>query len=312
MSHISLFRLIFTTVVICSAAGKVTATETPEVVRMVITAAFVSERGLPVYEDLAKYLTRHLKIETKVIGGLSYAESDMLLKQGVIQVGFVCGLPYTRAFRDGDYKLLAVPVMALKEGVFPDVPGYEKTPGKYFSYTIVRKDSLLKSWQDLRGHRYAYNDHNSNSGYNMPRYKLVQLGARSWEDWFSKVTVSGSHEQSIRLVARGFVDASSVDSLVLDYDRSIGDADALNVKVIEVLHPGGAGTPPVVISSRADPVLAEKLKQALLKMHNDPDGQRILKKALMLRFDPPNDRNYDDIRQMAAAAHRFGFRDHRP
>ena len=279
--------------------------------KMVVTAAFVSDKGLPVYQALADYLGKKLKRDAKLISGLTYTESDLLLSQGIIQVGFVCGLPYTHAIKAGSYRLLAMPVMALKTGAYPDVPGYENVPGKYFSYTIVRKNAPLKSWQDLRGHSYVYNEQNSNSGYNMPRYKLVRLGARSWEDWFSQIRVSGSHEESIRLVSRGFVDASSVDSLVLDFDRSIKDPDALNVRVIEVLgYPQGAGITPVVISNKADPRLASELQAALLNMHKDPEGRRILAKALILRFDAPNDKNYDDVRQMEQAARDAGFRDH--
>lgn len=123
----------------------------------VVTAAFVSEKGMPVYQEIASYLGKKLKLDARVISGLSYSESDMLLKQGIIQAGFVCGLPYTHAMKEGTYTLAAIPVMAMKKGVYPDVPGYENVPGKYFSYTIVRKDSPLKSWQELRGRSYAYN-----------------------------------------------------------------------------------------------------------------------------------------------------------
>jgi phosphonate transport system substrate-binding protein len=278
---------------------------------VVVTAAFVSEEGLPIYQELADYLGKKVNLEAKVISGLTYDESDMLLNKGIIQIGFVCGLPYTHAKKTGTYRLLGIPVMALKKGIYPDVPGYENVPGKYYSYTIVRKDSPLKNWQDLRGHSYAYNEQNSNSGYNMPRYKLVQLGARSWEDWFSTIKVSGSHEESIRLVSSGAVDASSVDSLVLDYERSINLPDALNVKVIEVLgYPKGAGAVPVVISNKTDPGLVEKLQHALLNMQHDPEGRSILKKALILHFSPPDDKNYDDVRHMEQAAKISGFHDH--
>lgn len=278
-------------------------------VKMVVTAAFVSDKGMQIYEDIAGYVGRRLGWELEVISGLSYEESDALLNKGLIQIGFVCGLPYVHQASRGYYRLLAVPVMALKKGTFPDAMGYEDVPGKYYSYTIVRKDSPIAGWEELRGRTYAFSDTHSNSGYNMPRYKLVQLGARSWEDYFSKVVVSGSHEESIRLVARGMVDASSVDSLVLDYDRSIGDPDALNVRIIEHLHPGGAGIPPVVISNRVDPAIFQAFKRILLHMHEDPEGKRILARALISRFAPPDDSNYDDIRRMEQAARDAGFRD---
>jgi len=303
LKHLAVF------VALLSSAAASCAAE--QGIKMVVTAAFVSDKGLPIYEDLAKYLGKKTGRDAKVVSGLSYDESDKLLNQGIIQLGFVCGLPYTHAKQAGTYRLLAIPVMAMKKGTFPDVPGYENIPHKYFSYTIVRKDSPLKSWQDLRGHSYAYNEQNSNSGYNMPRYKLVQLGVKSWQDWFSKISVSGSHEESIRLVASGAVDASSVDSLVLDYDRSIKNPDALNVKVIEVLgYPKGAGIVPVVISNKADPKMAHDIQAALLNMHHDPEGRRILQKALILRFDLPDDKNYDDIRMMEQAAKKSGFIDY--
>lgn len=281
----------------------------PKSVKMVVTAAFVSDKGVKVYDGLSTYLSKKLGWEVKVVSGLSYAEADDMLDKGTIQVGFVCGLPYTHKFAEGKYELAAIPVMGMKKGTFADANGYEDIPGKYYSYTIVRKDSPIASWADLKGKSYAFNDMGSNSGYNMPRYKLVQLGAKGW-DYFSKVVVSGSHEESIRLVSKGAVDASSVDSLVLDYDRSIKDPDALNVKIIEHLHPGGAGAPPVVISKKADPEIKKSLTDALTGMHNDPDGKKILEQALLLRFDAPNDANYDDIRKMEKAAKDAGFKDH--
>lgn len=279
-------------------------------VKMVVTAAFVSESGMPVYREIADYVAGKIGRKAVVVSGASYSEADMLLDRGIIQVGFVCGLPYTHKSSEGKYTLLAIPVVATRSGRFADATsGYENTPGKYYSYTIVRKDSPLQSWADLKGKSYAFSETNSNSGYNMPRYKLVQLGAKSWEDWFSRVLVSGSHEESIRLVSQGIVDASSVDSLVLDYDRSIGNADALNVRIIEQLFPGGAGIPPVVLSSKADPALGLQLQQALLDMHNDLQGRKILDKALLSHFASPDDSNYNDVRRMEAAARKAGFRD---
>lgn len=278
-------------------------------IKIVVTAAFVSEKGMAVYKDLADYLSKKLGWNVRVVSGLSYTEADEMLEKGMIQVGGVCGLPYIHSFAQSKYELLAIPVMALKKGRWADAPGYEDVPGKYYSYTIVHKDSPIGSWAELKGRKYAFNDMNSNSGYNMPRYKLVQLGAKSWNEYFSKVIVSGSHEESIRLVANKTVDASSVDSLVLDYDRHISETNAMNVKIIEVLHPGGAGTPPMVISKKAEPSVKEKLTDALLNMNKDPEGIKVLEKALMLRFDPPNDSNYDDIRKMEKAAKDAGFKD---
>lgn len=282
--------------------------QSPEI-KMAVTAAFVSERGMPVYLEIAKYLGDRLKRKATLVSGVSYSEADLLLEKGIIQIGFVCGLPYVEEHAQGNFTMVAIPVVSPKKRFFPGEKVLPAIPDKYYSYTIVRKDSGLKNWADLRGKRYAYSERNSNSGYNMPRYKLVQLGAKSWQDYFSHVVVSGSHEESIRMVADGEVDASSVDSMVFDYDRSIGNPDSLNVRIIETLFRGGAGAPPVVMSSRSDPQLRKQVEHILVDMDKDPEGRKILKKALLLRFDPPDDANYDDIRRMVSAAHAAGFKD---
>ncbi len=277
-------------------------------VKIVVTAAMTSLKGIPVYDEMAKYFSKKLGWNIKVVSNLSYAEADNMLDKGVIQVGFVCGLPYVEKVAQGKYELIAIPVMSMKKGAFSDARGYDDVPGKYYSYTIVRKDSPLKTWADLKGKSYAFSDVGSNSGYNLPRAKLISIGARDWS-YFSKVVVSGSHEESIRLVASGVVDASSVDSLVLDYDRMVNDAAALNVRIIE--HLGPAGIPPVVISKKADPSLKQAMMDVLLAMHKDPEGKKILDKAMVTRFDPPVDRNYDDVRAYAKAAKEAGFVDYK-
>jgi phosphonate transport system substrate-binding protein len=279
-------------------------------VKMVVTAAFVSDKGLNIYKDIADYMGRKLKQDISLVTGTTYEESDLLLEHGIVQVGFICGLPYVRKAKMGKYHLIAMPIMAIDNSRFADAPSYLDTPGKYFSYTIVHRESKIQSWADLRGKSYAYNDKQSNSGYNMPRHKLVTLGAKSWEDYFSHIFVSGSHEKSIKMVAHGHVDASSVDSLVLDYDRTHGDPDALNVRIIEVLFKGGAGIPPVVVNETVDVGLRQKLQTILTTMHETKEGRDLLSRALIDRFAPPDDSNYDDIRKMEAAAFAAGFIDH--
>ncbi len=277
-------------------------------VKIVVTAAMTSLKGIPVYDEMAKYFSKKLGWNIKVVSNLSYAEADNMLDKGIIQIGFVCGLPYIHKFAEGKYELVAVPIMSMKKGMFADARGYEDIPGKYYSYTIVHKDSPLKTWADLKGKTYAFSEMGSNSGYNLPRSKLVSIGAKDWK-YFSKVVVSGSHEESIRLVASGVVDASSVDSLVLDYDRVAKDAAALNVRIID--HLGPAGIPPVVVSKRADPSIKKALMDVMLNMHNDPEGKKILAKAMVTRFDPPNDRNYDDIRIAEKMARDINFADYK-
>ncbi|HEY0094137.1 MAG TPA: PhnD/SsuA/transferrin family substrate-binding protein, partial [Archangium sp.] len=99
--------------------------------------------------------------------------------------------------------------------------------------------------------------------------------------------------------------ASFVDSLVLDYDREKGLGHAHEVRVLESVGP--AGICPLAASSRMPADLRDKLQHALVTMHEDPQGRKLLDEALLERFTLVEDSNYDDIRAMKAAAEKAGF-----
>jgi len=75
----------------------------------------------------------------------------------------------------------------------------------YYSVFYVRSDSPYKTIQDLKGKNLGLVDPNSTSGYNMPMYKLDKLGIRP-DSFFSKVVITGSHENAVLALAQGTVD----------------------------------------------------------------------------------------------------------
>lgn len=265
-------------------------------IRMVMSAAFVSESGVGVYEDIAHYLTRKMGKKIEFVTGLAYGTINGMLETGAVDCGFICGMPYVLLHDRPEpaASLVAAPIMKAAR--------YNNQP-KYYSDLIVRNDSPYKTLQDLKGRTYVYNDEISNSGYNMPRYRLLQLGLTG--GFFGKVLRSGSHEESIRMVAAGEADASFVDSLVLDYDREKGLGHAREVRVIESVGP--AGICPLAASSKLPVAVRDEIGRQLTTMHEDPEGRKILDKALLARFAAVDESNYDDIRAMKEAAEKAGF-----
>jgi phosphonate transport system substrate-binding protein len=265
-------------------------------IRIAMSAAFVSESGIGVYQQIADYVTRKTGLQTEFVSGLAYGTINDMLQDGTLHCGFICGMPYV-LLHDRPQ-----PVAQLVVAPIMKAPRYQGQP-KYFSDLIVRKDSPYQSIQDLKGKTYVYNDELSNSGYNMPRFRLLQLGLT--HGFFGKVIRSGSHEESIRMVAAGEADASFVDSLVLDFDLEKGFGHAREVRVLESVGP--AGVCPLAASSKMPAELRDRLQQTLAHMHEDPEGRKILDEALLERFAVVDDSNYDDIRAMMEAADKAGF-----
>jgi phosphonate transport system substrate-binding protein len=264
--------------------------------RLALAAALVSEQGVPVYHRVARYLGDKLGRDIELVNGLGYDIINGMLNDEALDGAFICGFPYV-LLRDQpgmDVEILAAPVMKSAR--------YQGRP-IYYSDLIVHEDSDIRSIHDLRGRTFVYSEETSNSGYNLPRARLLELGLTN--GFFGKVLRSGSHDESIRMVAGGRADASFVASLVLEYDDAHGLGVADRVRVLESLGP--SSIPPVIARSNLPEGVRQELRRHLLAMHEDPEGRRILDQALLQRFVRVDDSSYDDIRERKHRAEAAGF-----
>jgi phosphonate transport system substrate-binding protein len=159
---------------------------------MLMLASYLAENTRPTYERVATWLTARLGEPASLLGGVAWEERVAMLDAGRVHAAFICGWSYIQRHDrpERPVDLLCAPVMA--------PPRYEDRP-IYFTDVVVRHDSPLWSFADLRGQSYAYNDRGSHSGYNVPRDHLLRLGET--RGYFGRVVASGSHQASIRMVA---------------------------------------------------------------------------------------------------------------
>ena len=255
-------------------------------------ATYLAPNMYPVYQCVAEYVGRRLDCRTELAIGESFAA----FAQGEVDVGFICGLPYVQLTRSSPapVELLAAPVLQGER--YRDLP-------IYFSDVIVRRDSAYHAFTDLRGCVWAYNDPNSHSGYSITRYTLVRLGET--RGFFGQVVAAGFHQEALRMVADGRVDASAIDSQVLAIELRDHPDLAGRVRIIETLGP--ATIQPVVAARHLPDALKDDLRAALCAIGHDPAARGILDYGFVARFVPVANADYDDIRMMVAAAEAVGF-----
>lgn len=241
--------------------------------------------------EVAAYVGQQLQIPTIFVDNLPWQERLQQFDAGAIQICWLCSLSYIwrMAQFDPAIELLAAPVMAAAR--------YQAQP-IYFSDVVVRAESDLYSFSQLRGQRWAYNEPGSHSGYNITRYHLATLGATA--AYFGQVIESGAHQLSLELLRAGKIDATAVDSTVLElaYERDPSLRNA--VRVITTLGP--SPIPPWVIRRQAPAELRATIRDVMVKMHTDPAGQEILQRGQTLRFTAVTDGDYDPVRRMAQVA----------
>jgi len=247
----------------------------------------------PLYAFLAGYLAQRLgrRPEFAVADGYERCAQD------VDDVCFVCSIPYLLIADAGriDLEVVAAPVLRGDR--------YRGRP-IYFSDVIVAATSPQRSFADLRGASWAYNEPFSHSGYMTVLHHLATLG----EDlgYFSRMVEAGFHETAIRMVADGRVDAAAIDSQVLDIE--LREHPGLAAAVRRIASIGPSTIQPVVVSrSRLTDAERDVVRRALLDVAEEPMAQPFLDAALVERFVPVNAASYDDIRQMCARVRDAGL-----
>jgi ABC-type phosphate/phosphonate transport system substrate-binding protein len=253
-----------------------------------------SENSEHIGRALAAYVGPRIGIETEFVDDVPWQERERLLDEGTIHAGWICGLPYVQkadCLRPG-LELIAAPVMAGKR--------YAGRP-VYFSDVVVRRDHPAHSFLDLRGSRWGYNEPGSHSGYNVVRYQLARRCETA--GYFSRVVETGAHQATLRKIADGEIDASAIDSTVLETEFMRHPGLRRTLRVVESWGPSPA--PPWVVSRRVPAALRSKLRQLFRDLHGRAAGRAILRKARMACFAGVSDRDYDPIRRMSCAAEEY-------
>ena len=173
----------------------------------------------------------------------------------------------------------------------------------YFTDVVVRHDHPARRFADLRGLAWAYNNAGSHSGYNVVRHHLLELAET--RGFFGRVILSGAHQRSIQMILDGAIDASGIDSGVLELETARRPELAAALRTIGVIGP--SPIPPVVAARRLDPALRARLRELFLGMSADPEGRAVLAEGRMTGFVPVQDADYDPIRAMARRAEAAGF-----
>lgn len=245
----------------------------------------------PFCRRLSDYLAERSGRPIRFVDDEPWQARERRLDSGEIDFAWICGLPYARR-RDSD-----TPTVTLVAASVMVHPRYQNRP-IYFSDVVVLRASPWNAVTDLAGTRWAYNEPSSHSGYNLTRFELARTGLGS--GFFGEVVEAGSHEAALQLVLEGAVDATALDSTVLEAMTSQRPELREELRVIDTWGP--SPMPPWVAANHVDEQTRLGLQEMLTSMHLDPAGRDVLRNAQVARFSAVEDTDYDPIRRMAKVA----------
>lgn len=221
------------------------------------------------------------------------APLDALWARPDLGCAFMCGWPFiTQGAR---HAAIAVPV--------PDAPGSDGLP-QYRAAFVVAADAPFTRLEDTFGHRFAYNQTDSHSGWNMPRACLARFVARA-PLFAGLVGPTGSHRRSIELVAEGAAEVAAIDSWWLHLLGRYDPALASRIRVLETTAP----SPPPLLVGNAD--LAEdtrtRLSAALIGLADHGEGRKLLPPLALRGFVAPDPAAYAATSGVEEQAVRAGY-----
>ena len=246
------------------------------------------------YKAVGAYLSRVFGADTHIVQSQGEPLTDPVMLQDRLDIAFICGLPFAQLqqVQPGQLQLVVAPVMQASR--YGDRP-------VYFSDIVVNASSELKTFADLAGKTWCYNDPGSNSGYNLVRQRLIQSGYPYC--FFSKVFQSGSHQSSIQLVVEGLADCAAIDSTVLEQELRNSPNLSNQLRVIDSIGP--CPMPPVVAARRLGSGFIDSLQAALCQP--DVELQSAMARAGINRYVVPSE-DYAAIALMYDTAVQSGYK----
>ncbi|MED4354483.1 phosphate/phosphite/phosphonate ABC transporter substrate-binding protein [Schinkia azotoformans] len=246
---------------------------------IIAIASVVSPKeSLEKYQGLVAYLEKKLGQPVKVIQKQTYGEVNQLLKDGTADITLTCSLAYRIGSKEGYMEGLVAPVI--------------KGESLYQSYIVTNKNNSYDSLDDLKGKRFAFVDPISYSGRLSVLDMLNEKGYMA-DTFFEKTFYTYSHDYSLLAATNNVVDGAAMDSLLFNQLLLEQNPDVLNLKIIG--KGKMAGTPPIVMKKSLDPALKVKLRELILSLEEDPNGQQILKSLGIDKYVDVNENNYKII-----------------
>lgn len=241
-------------------------------------------RQLERYEPLARYLSTQTgtRIELKVLH--RYGNLIDNFRSAGLDGAFFGSFTYALAHRKLGVEVLARPVA-------PD------NTSTYYGMIFARKDSKTRSLADMKGKRFVFVDKATTAGYLLPVEYFHGGGVAEYKSYFRETYFSGTHEAAIMDVLEGKAHAGAAKNTV--FERLAKENGRVrNELAILAISPR---VPENGLAVRGDlePALKGRLKDALLTMHEDPEGGKTLAAFGATRFIETRDEDYEPVYRYA-------------
>ncbi|NJD57290.1 MAG: phosphate/phosphite/phosphonate ABC transporter substrate-binding protein [Nitrospirae bacterium] len=189
------------------------------------------------------------------------------------------------------YKLGVVPIA---RPVNPD------GASTYKGYLFVRKDSNITDIKGMKGKKMAFVEKATTAGYVFPLAYLRENGISSPNGFFREYYFAGSHDAAIDAVLNRKADVGAAKNTI--YERMRKENPRLDKELVILAESQAVPSNGLCVRKNLEDSVKKKLKDTLLAMHNDPEGQAVLKQFGALKFIETSAKDYEPVHELAQKA----------
>ena len=136
----------------------------------------------------------------------------------------------------------------------------------YFAYFVVKNDSKIKKFSDIKGKVLSLNTIGSTSGDLIPQVELAKINLSTTnKDHFKNVFYAGSHDACLLAVLNNQSDVCGMSSRNFDARLADGTFKLEQVRIIHRSDP--VPPPPLAYSKKISLEDRKKIKKAVLEAH---------------------------------------------
>lgn len=201
------------------------------------------------------------------------------------------------------YPLVSEPDLALRVIGVPVYDAPDCEPGQHLSYIVTRRDDSAPALSSYLGRRAAINSRRSNTGFNLFRAAIAELGRG--QRFFGDVIETGSHRASVSALIWGDADMAAIDAVTYAALRRNEPEVMVGLRILAKTPSSPA--PPFVTSRATDSATVAALREALAEVVRDP-GLSAARDALFLSdIWPATVHRFGVLRQIERAAATAGY-----
>jgi phosphonate transport system substrate-binding protein len=171
----------------------------------------------------------------------------------------------------------------------------------YHGLIFVRKDSRIRNVRDMKGKRLAYVDKATTAGYVFPHEYFVKNGISECRNYLKECYFTGTHEDAVYDVLNRKADIGAAKNTVFNRiakaDPRIANELVILEKSLDVPENGLALRKDIGESVRI------RMMDALLNMHLDPEGRKVLERFGAQKFIETANADYAVIVKYAEDIH---------